>query len=134
MLLNFKKLSIAAAAALALAACSSTDGGHEHHGHDGHKHGGKPHAEKAETKAGAPVFQCENGLAPKVMVRGDSLMLVLDEQQKTVLTRTAAASGELFAADKGLYGKRTEWHQKGSTAAFEFTDPYGNTVQTTCQG
>ncbi len=79
-------------------------------------------------------FECRNGMTVSIQRAGDSrIILGIDtDTQKTALTQARAASGELYVNDNGLYGKRTEWHQKAGKAVFEFNDKYGNLVETDC--
>ncbi|MGF6147563.1 Membrane-bound lysozyme-inhibitor of c-type lysozyme [Kingella potus] len=132
----------ALAAVLALAACAAPEGRSEHgHGHHhGHRHGqdrhhehrGEKHERRGEKDAGSR-FGCRNGLSVQVNSMGsDRIKLDLDGQA-VVLSADVSASGERYVSANGLYGKATEWHQKGGEAVFEFTDPYGNKVETVCQ-
>lgn len=133
--MSLKKLSILTLAAVALAACSANggeSGAHEHHGHEhhhGHKHGKM--SDKHHHDGASRTFKCENGLQPKLQISGENLILELNGE-KTTLVHSVSASGERFAAKEGLFGKSTEWHQKGSEAYFEFVDAQGKQVSTSC--
>ncbi|ULJ62688.1 MliC family protein [Wielerella bovis] len=86
------------------------------------------------------VFVCENGMTANVTYMIDeredkenAIHLNVDTIGTSAhLTQKVSASGERYAADKGFYDKATEWHEKGGEAYFEFTDPYGNKTETTC--
>ena len=107
---------------LALTACGVLDdGSHHDQRHE------ERHAEPRHNHAGSK-FECENGLIVEVQHSGqDRLTLIHDGK------REISASGERYAAKNGLYGKPTEWHQKSNEAFFQFSDPYGNNVETTCR-
>ncbi|EGV36866.1 MliC family protein [Neisseria weaveri] len=88
------------------------------------------HTHKVDTTP--KHFSCDNGLSVQVRnVDHDKLELKLDDKA-AVLTATTSASGELYTSNQGLFGHGAEWHQKGNEAYFEFTDPYHNKVNTTC--
>lgn len=101
---------------------------HEHR----HEHAQNRMDERNERNA---RFECENGVGGSLSqtdVNGLRISLNTDSQS-THLPRVRAASGALFASDNGLYGKRTEWHEKNGEAVFQFADPYGNVVETRCR-
>lgn len=131
------KILTALAAALALAACAAPEHdhgherGHEHeHRHDhAHEHRG---GEDREGQGGGR-FECENGLSVQARRTGGNRMELNMDGKTAVLSGDIAASGERYVSANGLYGKATEWHQKGGEAYFEFTDPYGNKVETSCR-
>ncbi|MDO5091296.1 MAG: MliC family protein [Cardiobacteriaceae bacterium] len=77
-------------------------------------------------------FECQNGLAVNIAYQGEQVSITLDDKT-AMLYPARAASGELYGTDKGLFGKVTEWHQKGGEAFLMFEDPYGNSVETTCR-
>lgn len=80
-------------------------------------------------------YECKKGMGVKVKYLGNSRISIAmdtDSRATAVLSQTRAASGELYTNPQGLYGKRTEWHQKGGETVFEFSDPYGNLTETTC--
>nr|WP_281168321.1 MliC family protein [Conchiformibius kuhniae] len=81
-------------------------------------------------------YACRTGQGVTVRYLGNSriaLSLNTDRNARAVLKQTRAASGELYTAGKGLYGKATEWHQKNGEAVFEFRDRYGNKTATVCR-
>ncbi|ROV55924.1 hypothetical protein EGS38_06955 [Neisseria chenwenguii] len=81
-------------------------------------------------------FECRNGMTATVKYSAgiDRINLFVDTVgQEITLNRSRAASGELYTAGNGFYGKRTEWHQKGGSGILSLTDPYGNFVETTCR-
>ena len=101
---------------------------HEHR----HEHAQNRMDERNERTA---RFECENGVGGSLSqtdVNGLRISLNTDSQSAH-LPRVRAASGALFASDNGLYGKRTEWHEKNGEAVFQFADPYGNVVETRCR-
>ena len=53
--------------------------------------------------------------------------------QSTTLNQAVSGSGSRYISNNGFYNKTTEWHVKGSEAYFAFNDPYGNSVETSCQ-
>jgi len=82
---------------------------------------------------GCGRFECENGLSVQARRAGGNRMELNMDGKTAVLSGDTAASGERYVSANGLYGKATEWHQKGGEAYFEFTDPYGNKVETSCR-
>ncbi len=119
-----KTITLAAlATVLTLAACASPDSGTPE----------PAPAEQSQNGGEGTRFTCENGLSVQVRSLSNSqIELRLDDKQ-AVLNSAVAASGERYTATEGLFGKGAEWHQKGGEAYFEFTDPYGNKVNTTCR-
>ncbi|HFC6387178.1 TPA: MliC family protein [Neisseria bacilliformis] len=129
------KILTALAAALALAACAAPEHDHDHE--RGHDHGRREHrhdhgGEGSEGQGGGR-FECENGLSVQARRAGGNRMELNMDGKTAVLSGDIAASGERYVSANGLYGKATEWHQKGGEAYFEFTDPYGNKVETSCR-
>ena len=126
-----------AVSGLVLTACAGMDNEppeprqHERHEHR-HEHAQNRMDERNERNA---RFECENGVGGSLSqtdVNGLRISLNTDSQS-AYLPRVRAASGALFASDNGLYGKRTEWHEKNGEAVFQFADPYGNVVETRCR-
>ncbi len=126
-----------AVSGLVLTACAGMDNEpreprqHERHEHR-HEHAQNRMDERNERNA---RFECENGVGGSLSqtdVNGLRISLNTDSQSAH-LSRVRAASGALFASDNGLYGKRTEWHEKNGEAVFQFADPYGNVVETRCR-
>ena len=126
-----------AVSGLVLTACAGMDNEpreprhHERHEHR-HEHAQNRMDERNERNA---RFECENGVGGSLSqtdVNGLRISLNTDSQSAH-LPRVRAASGALFASDNGLYGKRTEWHEKNGEAVFQFADPYGNVVETRCR-
>ena len=126
-----------AVSGLVLTACAGMDNEpreprqHERHEHR-HEHAQNRMDERNERNA---RFECENGVGGSLSqtdVNGLRISLNTDSQSAH-LQRVRAASGALFASDNGLYGKRTEWHEKNGEAVFQFADPYGNVVETRCR-
>ena len=126
-----------AVSGLVLTACAGMDNEpreprhQERHEHR-HEHAQNRMDERNERNA---RFECENGVGGSLSqtnVNGLRISLSTDSQSAH-LQRVRAASGALFASDNGLYGKRTEWHEKNGEAVFQFADPYGNVVETRCR-
>ena len=89
--------------------------------------------ERRSSRAEATRYSCRNGLAVQVYrINDDRIELRLDDK-RTVMTNVRSGSGALYVSDRGLFGTGAQWHSKGGTAVFEFKDPYGNNVKTTCQ-
>lgn len=84
--------------------------------------------------AKAQKFECKKGMTATVKYLGnDTISLVVDTIGAEIkLTQAVSGSGERFVNNNGFYNKTTEWHQKGNSGYFVFTDPYGNTVETSC--
>lgn len=78
-------------------------------------------------------FDCENGLAVDIRHLGTEQIELRLNDKSAVLRNAATGSGERYVATSGLYGRGAEWHQKGSEAIFNFIDPYGNAVETSCR-
>lgn len=89
--------------------------------------------EPAASADNAPSrFKCQNGAAVSAQfVQTGTLELVYGEERAR-LQRVSAASGERYFAEKGLFGKATEWHQKQGEAVFAFTDAAGTRIETVC--
>lgn len=80
----------------------------------------------------AEGFSCESGLSVQIRrLPSEKIELTL-EDKSAVLELDVSGSGERYVSKQGLFGKGTEWQQKGGQAALSFTDPYGNAVETTC--
>ena len=105
------------ALALSLVAC----------GHSGHKHTPPAPEQKVER------FSCENGLSVQVRHLDTNRIEVRLDDKSATLAAAVTGSGERYVADSGLFGRGAEWHQKGGSAIFNFTDSYGNAVETTYQ-
>ena len=129
------KAVLAVAAILSLGACAAPDHErndaprHEHHHDHGMNHEGHNHSHDGRS---SQSFECQNGLA--VTVRNldtNRIELSLDDK-RAVLSSAVSGSGERYVANRGLFGKGAEWHQKGGEAFFSFVDPYGNKVDTSC--
>lgn len=84
--------------------------------------------------AKAQKFECKKGMTATVKYLGnDTISLAVDTIGAEIkLTQAVSGSGERFVNNNGFYNKTTEWHQKGNSGYFTFTDPYGNTVETSC--
>ena len=78
-------------------------------------------------------FDCENGLAVDIRHLGTEQIELRLNDKSAVLKNATTASGERYTASKGLYGRGADWHQKGTEAILNFTDPYGNVVETNCR-
>lgn len=111
-----------AVSGLVLTACAGMDNEpreprhQERHEHR-HEHAQNRMDERNERNA---RFECENGVGGSLSqtdVNGLRISLNTDSQSAH-LPRVRAASGALFASDNGLYGKRTEWHEKNGEAVF----------------
>lgn len=85
-----------------------------------------PHAKATQR------FQCQNGLTLQVRFLSTDKAEIQLDNQRAVLTNAVAASGERYVSRKGLFGRNTEWHQKGGEGMLNFVDPYGNAVETSC--
>ncbi|EGZ45219.1 lipoprotein [Neisseria wadsworthii 9715] len=126
--INMKiKSLLSVAAVLTLAACvvpvSNQTPSHDHSHHHGH----------SQAQSGAATqFTCQNGLSVQVRQLSDSKIELTLDDKRAVLTQTRSASGELYTANKGLFGSGAQWHSKGGEAFFSFADPYGNKVETSC--
>lgn len=112
---------------LALTACGVLDDGSHHD-----QRYEERHAEPRHNHAGSK-FECENGFIVEVQHSGQDRLTLIHDGKRANLKREVSASGERYAAKNGLYGKPTEWHQKGNEAFFQFSDPYGNNVETSCR-
>ena len=112
---------------LALTACGVLDDGSHHD-----QRYEERHAEPRHNHAGSK-FECVNGLIVEVQHSGQDRLTLIHDGKRANLKREVSASGERYAAKNGLYDKPTEWHQKGNEAFFQFSDPYGNNVETTCR-
>ncbi len=124
------KALLAIAAAMSLAACAAPEAYRHDHGqrHEHNHDHGRAHDHDTRVQS----FSCENGLSVQIRnLSTDQVELRLDDKVAT-LSSAVAGSGERYVANKGLFGKGAEWHQKGSEAFFGFTDPYGNKVETSC--
>ena len=126
-----------AVSGLVLTACAGMDNEpREPRQHERHEHRHEHSITRIEVRNERNArFECENGVGGSLSqtdVNGLRISLSTDSQSAH-LQRVRAASGALFASDNGLYGKRTEWHEKNGEAVFQFADPYGNVVETRCR-
>lgn len=88
----------------------------------------------ATTQTYQANYQCQNGSSIKARYFGGRVELSLDTaNQSTTLNQAVSGSGSRYVSNNGFYNKTTEWHVKGSEAYFAFNDPYGNSVETSCQ-
>lgn len=122
------KSLLSVAAVLTLAACVAPVSNQTHSHDHGHHDHGHSHAQSGSTKQ----FSCDNGLTVQTRQLGNNKIELAMEGKQAVLTQTRSASGELYTADKGLFGSGAQWHAKGGEAFFSFADPYGNKVETSC--
>lgn len=139
--MNIKLFAAAATAVCALAACQSN--ANQNNGMNqaqNHHHRGMNNQQGnfQSTPVNMPDehYSCRNGMGVTIQYIGNdriALSLNTDNKARAVLSQTRAASGELYTAAQGLYGKPTEWHQKAGEAVFAFSDPYGNKTQTFCR-
>ena len=123
-----------AVSGLVLTACAGMDNEPREPRHQERHEHRHEHAQNRMDERNAR-FECENGVGGSLSqtdVNGLRISLNTDSQSAH-LPRVRAASGALFASDNGLYGKRTEWHEKNGEAVFQFADPYGNVVETRCR-
>ncbi|WP_274585079.1 MliC family protein [Neisseria leonii] len=81
----------------------------------------------------AETFRCENGATVRVSPAGEDHVRLSLGNAHTRLAAQRAASGNLYTAQQGLFGKPTEWHVKGGEAAFEYTSAAGAAVVTVCR-
>lgn len=103
------------------------------HSHHMHQHQQQPIGQAPTMDKKAQRFSCQNGLAVHIRhVGGDGLELRLDDKY-ALLKQAVSGSGERYVANRGLFGRGAEWHQKGNEAFFSFVDPYGNAVNTSCR-
>ncbi|OSI16207.1 hypothetical protein BWD09_07645 [Neisseria dentiae] len=78
-------------------------------------------------------YSCRNGLSVAIrQLDSDRIELRLDDK-RTVMTIAPSGSGSRYVSNRGLFGTGAQWHEKGGSAMFDFTDPYGNEVETTCR-
>ncbi|WP_373795799.1 MliC family protein [Neisseria dentiae] len=78
-------------------------------------------------------YSCRNGLSVSIrQLDSDRIELRLDDK-RTVMTIAPSGSGSRYVSNRGLFGTGAQWHEKGGSAMFDFTDPYGNEVETTCR-
>ncbi len=78
-------------------------------------------------------YSCRNGLSVAIRrLDSDRIELRLDDK-RTVMTIAPSGSGSRYVSNRGLFGTGAQWHEKGGSAMFDFTDPYGNEVETTCR-
>ena len=89
---------------LALTACGVLDDGSHHD-----QRYEERHAEPRHNHAGSK-FECENGLIVEVQHSGQDRLTLIHDGKRANLKR-----------------------QKGNEAFFQFSDPYGNNVETTCR-
>ena len=79
------------------------------------------------------TFECKNGMTITAQHSGDQVRVSVDTIGDSVtLQRAVSGSGVRYASNNGFYGKPTEFHHNGRDAAFVFTDPQGNRVETAC--
>lgn len=84
-------------------------------------HGGMGHSNHTKVQH----FSCDNGAQPIIRVLNhDQIEFTspLGDATPTVMNIAPAASGSLYVAKTGVYGKGGEWHQKGNTAIFTYYD------------
>ncbi|UNU74239.1 MliC family protein [Moraxella nasovis] len=79
------------------------------------------------------TFICENGMAPKIDYLNDSQINLNLEGRTTTLDAATAASGELYVAEKGIFGHGGEWHQKGDMATFSYSNLHGVAADINCK-
>lgn len=117
---------------LILGACAAPDMP-PHHEHE-HQESRRPDdaGDRGNQGGSAERFSCENGLSVRVRNLGDDKIELSLDNKRAVLKRARAASGELYTGSNGLFGSGAEWHQKGGESHFDFKDPYGNAVSTSC--
>lgn len=128
--MKIQLIAASAAAVCALAACQSPATGHTVHGTQTGNH------QAQAVNMPDEQFVCRNGMTATVKYVGNSRIAVsIDTDNRTVavMPQVRAASGEMYAANNGLYGKPTQWHQKDGEAAFLFHDPHGNKTETVCR-
>ncbi len=116
-----------AASITLLAACAQSGSSHyqhHHHGDGHHRH----HAGMSKPM----TFECKNGMSVNVENIGEDKVKLTVANRSAQLTRTSAASGELYTGNTGLWGTGAEWHQKGSEAYFEYTGLHGVKGATVC--
>ena len=142
------QLLLSAAIALLLSACVVNDGHNrrDNRSYDrndraprveqGHSYDNDSRHRNLEERSGRAEttrYSCRNGLAVQIYrVNDDRIELHLDDK-RTVMNNVRSGSGALYVSDRGLFGTGAQWHSKGGNAVFEFKDPYGNNVKTTCQ-
>ncbi|MDO4705763.1 MliC family protein [Allofranklinella schreckenbergeri] len=78
-------------------------------------------------------FSCQNGSAVQVRYLNVNQVELRLEGKSATLNAAVSGSGERYVAQTGLFGRGAEWHQKGKMGMLSFVDPYGNTVETSCQ-
>ena len=97
-----------------------------------HQHG-HAHSHAHAVDSHAMTFECKNGMTITAQHGGDQVRVSVDTIGDSVtLQRAVSGSGVRYASNNGFYGKPTEFHHNGRDAAFVFTDPQGNQVETTC--
>lgn len=112
---------------LAMAACASNTTSSSTSS-TAHQHG---HAHAADSHA--MTFECKNGMTITAQHGDDQVHVSVDTIGDSVtLQRAVSGSGVRYASNNGFYGKPTEFHHNGRDAAFVFTDPQGNQVETAC--
>lgn len=116
-----------AASITLLAACAQSGSSHYHHHHHGDGHH-RHHAGMSKPM----TFECKNGMSVNVENIGEDKVKLTVANRSAQLTRTSAASGELYTGNTGLWGTGAEWHQKGSEAYFEYTGLHGAKGATVC--
>ncbi|RMX09249.1 hypothetical protein EBQ24_07140 [Allofranklinella schreckenbergeri] len=99
-----------------------------------------PAATSQQNAAPAPAqmaqemhFSCQNGSAVQVRYLNVNQVELRLEGKSATLNAAVSGSGERYVAQTGLFGRGAEWHQKGKMGMLSFVDPYGNTVETSCQ-
>ena len=97
-----------------------------------HQHG-HAHSHAHAVDSHAMTFECKNGMTITAQHGGDQVRVSVDTIGDSVtLQRAVSGSGVRYASNNGFYGKPTEFHHNGRDAAFVFTDPQGNQVETAC--
>ncbi|MBF0803589.1 MULTISPECIES: MliC family protein [Neisseria] len=77
-------------------------------------------------------YSCENGLSVSVRQLGTERIALQLNDKTTVMDHAVSGSGVRYVSKSGLFGSGAQWHEKNGTAIFNFTDPYGNKVETVC--
>ncbi|MDO4696390.1 MAG: MliC family protein [Neisseria sp.] len=87
-----------------------------------------------QYKTRADEFICENGETVKIKVLNTEQVLLEMKGRFATMKLAESASGSLYQADSGLYGKGGEWHLgKRGEAYFAYTDAAGRESGTACR-
>ncbi len=116
-----KRMILLLAAAAALAGCAADKTEHR-----------RLDQSKAVHGFAVENFRCDNGANVTVSPLGEDHVRLFLDHERAELAIGPAASGELYTAHSGLFGKHTEWHRKGGEAVLEYT-PGDATVTTVCR-